>query len=183
MHSLVDEVPVWDHGVARWSEPLYTRLRGAVTARSAGQRAVAGSRPPLRIDVLNLLVAVDAAVAGWTPGDKGGTADRLRQLTSRGWRPQDTTSMDQISDSIERWVVSASELLGDRAVAVALRMACPVCGQRYTYRRNNAGETVRVDALRVSEGGCDCSACHAGWTPDEFHWLARLLGCEALPAV
>jgi hypothetical protein len=36
--------------------------------------------------------------------------------------------------------------------------------------------------LRVSESGCRCLACGASWGPDRFHWLARLLGCPALPA-
>lgn len=38
-------------------------------------------------------------------------------------------------------------------------------------------------ALRVSELGADCLVCEASWLPEEFHWLARLLGCEAPPAV
>ncbi len=41
---------------------------------------------------------------------------------------------------------------------------------------------MRVRALRVSEAGCACGACGAFWPPDRFEWLARLLGCPALPA-
>jgi hypothetical protein len=41
---------------------------------------------------------------------------------------------------------------------------------------------VRVRALRVSETGCKCSACGAFWPPERFEWLARLRGCEPLPA-
>ncbi len=37
-------------------------------------------------------------------------------------------------------------------------------------------------ALRVSEDGARCEACWAFWSPNQFHWLARLLGCEPLPA-
>ena len=181
VHALADPVPIWDHGAARWGDPLYVRLRGALTARSAGCRAVASSHPPMRIDVLTLLVAVDSTVAAWTPDGKGDTVDRLHQLTSHGWRPQDVALMDRISDAIGKWVVAASELLGDRAVAVPLRMPCPSCGARYTRRRNGAAETVRSDALQLTEAGCRCAECHATWVPSEFHWLARLLGCEALP--
>ena len=183
VHALADPVPIWDHGAARWGDPIYVRLRGALTARSAGCRAVASSRPPMRIDVLNLLVAIDTAVAEWEPGEKGSTVDRLHALAGRKFRPQDCQLLDDYSDRIEGWALSAAELLGDRSIAVPLRMACPSCGQRYTYRRNGAAEIVRTDALRVDEAGCDCSACGAVWEPAEFHWLARLLGCEALPAV
>jgi hypothetical protein len=40
---------------------------------------------------------------------------------------------------------------------------------------------VRARALRVSEDGARCAACAAFWSPDQFHWLARLLGCPSLP--
>ncbi len=90
--------------------------------------------------------------------------------------------MDAISGQLERWVVEASQLLGDETTVVSLRMPCPSCGSRFSYRRNSGGESVRLDALRVSEDGCECLACRANWSPDQFHWLARLLGCDELPA-
>jgi len=62
------------------------------------------------------------------------------------------------------------------------RCACrPSCGARFVYRQG-AGESVRSWALRVSEDGCECSGCRAFWPPEEFHWLARLLGCVPLPS-
>ena len=77
-------------------------------------------------------------------------------------------------------MISASELLGDRALAVPLRMPCPSCGARYARRRIN-GEIARVDTLKLTEAGCECAECRATWAPSEFHFLARLLGCESLP--
>jgi len=134
----------------------------------------------MRIDVLTLLVAIDTAVAEWEPGEKGGTVDRLHALASRKFRPQDCRLLDDYSGRLEGWVISAAELLGDRALSVPLRLPCPSCGARYARRRIN-GEMTRVDALRLTEGGCECAECRATWTPDAFHFLARLLGCESLP--
>lgn len=104
----------------------------------------------------------------------------MHALASAGWRPMDCELLDDYSAQIEKWVVSAAELLGDRAVAVALRMACPSCGETWSYRRAGA-EVVRAWALRLDESGCACSVCRAFWPPDQFEFLARLLGCEPLP--
>jgi hypothetical protein len=118
-------------------------------------------------------------VGGVTPG-KGGTVDRLHALTGRGWRPQDSQLLDGYCHTIERWVLAAAELLGDRQVAVSLRLACPSCGEQYAYR-HGGDEWVRSWALRLTEDGCSCQVCRAFWPPREFEWLARLLGCEPLP--
>lgn len=161
MHALADPVPVWDHGTARWSDAVYTRLRASLGGGRTGAKGwrVASSRAPLRVNVLAL---------------------RLHTLVAAGWRPQDTSLLDDHAADVERWTLSAVELLGDRPPTVSLRLPCPSCGERFTYRRS-AGESVRKWALRVSEDGCECQVCKAFWEPTEFHWLARLLGCEALP--
>ncbi len=89
--------------------------------------------------------------------------------------------MDGMCDQLERWTVAMSELVGDAAVVLLLQLPCPSCNQRYVYRRSRFEETVRSDALRVSESGAECLGCRAEWAPDQFEWLARLLGCPALP--
>jgi hypothetical protein len=124
------------------------------------------------------LLDVDTAVAGWEPHGKT-TVDRLRQLAARGWRPQDCDVIGGYCDRIERWAASAAELL-DETLAVTLEVPCPSCAASFAYRRDGAGDRVRVRALRVSEAGCECQACKAFWGPEQFHWLARLLGCPPL---
>jgi hypothetical protein len=182
VHSLVDPIPLWDHGTARWSDAVYVRLRGAITARTVGRRHVmAGSRAPCRIDVLTPVVDIDRAVGSWEPDAKG-TVERLHQLAGHGWRPQDYELLSGYCGAIEKWVIATAELLGDRQVAVALRLPCPSCGEQFVYRHNGSESPVRSWALRVSEDGCECQVCRAYWPPQEFHWLAKLLGCETLPS-
>ncbi|MGD9618667.1 MAG: hypothetical protein AB7G47_01820 [Mycolicibacterium sp.] len=36
LHALADPIPLWSHGVCRWSDSLYARLRGALRGRRAG---------------------------------------------------------------------------------------------------------------------------------------------------
>ncbi len=144
-------------------------------------RLVAGPRAPCSIAALDLVVVIDCCVERWESG-KGDTVDRLHRLVGRDRRPQNVSMLDDISARLERWTIEASQLLGDEATLVSLRMPCPSCGSRFSYRPSSGGETVRSDALRVSEHDAECMACRANWSPGEFHWLARLLGCEELPA-
>lgn len=181
VHGMADPQPHWENGHVRWSDRLYDRLRGSLkgSAGVSGHR-VPGSRLPCVTAVLALLVEVDSVVASWEP-DAVGTVDKLHKLIGRGWRPQDVATMDDFAEQLEKWTVDASELVGEAPVVVPLRMCCPVCNQRYIYRRSRSEETVRSDALRVSESGAECLGCRAEWAPDQFEWLARLLGCPALP--
>ncbi|MGE5697104.1 MAG: hypothetical protein ACM4D3_18300 [Candidatus Sericytochromatia bacterium] len=181
VHALADPIPVWDGGTCRWSDPLYVRLRQAMQSQRGGYTRIHSSKLPCRVDVLALLIEVDGTVTRWTPEEKVGTVERLRSLTARGWRPQDCSTIDEYCGQLERWVLAGTDLL-DPAPVVHVRQTCPRCGARFAHRRDGAGELVNVRALRVSENGCTCSACGAFWPPEQFHWLAQLLGCEALPA-
>ena len=179
MHALADPQPQWVGGTCRWSDPLYVRLRVALRGgKTVRRQRVHTSRLPCRTDVLDLLVAIDTTVGSWSEGK--GTVDRLQQLVGRSWRPQDCALLEGYSGQLQRWTLAGTELL-EAAPRVSLHGPCPSCGARFAYR-DSAGERVRVRALRVSEDGCKCLACGAFWAPDRFEWLARLLGCEPLPA-
>ncbi len=181
VHDWADPQPRFENGRVRWSDRLYDRLRGALkgSAGVSGHR-VPGSRMPCVTAVLALLVEVDTVVASWE-SDAVGTVDKLHKLIGHGFRPQDVSRLDSYSEQLEKWATDASELVGDAAVVLPLRVPCPSCGQRYVYRRSRSEETVRSDCLRVSESGAECLGCRAVWEPAEFHWLARLLGCAELP--
>jgi hypothetical protein len=119
-------------------------------------------------------------VGRWEPHGKS-TVERLHELAGRGWRPQDCALVDGHSGLLEWWALAAAELLAEHP-KVSLELPCPRCGASIVYRRNSSGESVRVWALRVGEDGCLCLACRSFWSPDQFDWLARLLGGQALPA-
>jgi hypothetical protein len=178
--AIADPQPAYAGGTCRWADSLYTQLRGAL--RDRPQRHTPGWRAvtPCRLDALALIVEVDRTVATWEPNTKGSTIDRLHQLIGRGYRPQDVALITGYSDRLQWWVIASTELLQPEA-RVYLRQPCPRCGARHAYRDNSSGEHVRAPALRVGESGCRCESCSAFWAPAEFHFLARLLGCPALP--
>jgi hypothetical protein len=87
--------------------------------------------------------------------------------------------IDGYCNRLQRWAIAAAELVAPEP-RVYLRQPCPRCGASHAYR-DSSGEHVRAPALRVSETGCECLACGGYWDSGQFHWLARLLGCAALP--
>ncbi len=136
---------------------------------------------PLRISVLDLLIAIDTTVRGWAPDEKGGTVDRLHALAGMAWRPQDASMIDDHVAQLQRWTLAATELLIP-PVRVFLPQPCPRCGTGHVYHRGGSGESVRSRALLVTEDGAECLGCGSVWPPSEYHFLARLLGCEPVPA-
>ena len=179
--ALADPTPVWVGGACQWVEPLYVRLRGALKGSVTTRRGVAGSRLPCRTDILTLVIDLDLTLAEWQPRGEG-AVDRLHRLRDRSFAPEDTELLEGYHRQLERWAVTAAELLGDNTPTVALRLPCPSCGARHVLRRNQAGEAVRVWVLQVSEHGCRCLRCEASWLPDQFRFLAALLGLPELPA-
>lgn len=180
--AFAEPQPIWLGGICRWSDPLYVRLRDALKgSKQVGRRQVPDSRLPCRTDILTLIIDVDMTVAEWQP-DGEGALDRLVRLRDRSWRPDDIELIDSHHAQLQRWTVTAVELLGDKAPTVALRLPCPSCGKSHVYRRNQSGDSVRVWALQVSEDGARCQSCHAVWQPEQLEFLARLLGLPSLPA-
>ena len=175
--ALADPQPVAINGTYLWADSTYVGLRGALTGSKSGRGGLVRSAP-YRIEILTLCVEIDTTVAGWEPGKT--TPDRLHQHAARSFRPQDCALIDAHCGRIERWVLAAAELLAAEP-RVYLHVACANCSASFAYHRDGANERVRSRALRVSESGCRCLACGASWGPDRFHWLARLLGCQALP--
>jgi hypothetical protein len=174
--AFADPIPESVNGACRWADPLYLRLRVALSGGRTARRVVMQRRSqlPCRVDLLALLYQIDHTVAAWTPDAKGGTIERLHQLAGRGRRPQDCRLMAFYTGELGHWVVTAEGFLTP-PVRVDLHMPCPSCGARFTYRRDDAGDRVRVRALRLSETGCRCQASQAWWPPEQFEWLARLL--------
>lgn len=182
VHAFADPLPIWDTGECRWLAPMYQRLRDALRCqpRNTGHRPPS-SRMPCRGDVLALLVDVDDAAAEWTPKLRDAdTPKRLRALAAMPSRPQDCERIDGYTAKLQGWTLTAGELLGDRAPEVALRFPCPSCGRQFVSRTNH-GERVRTWTLRVSEAGARCLGCDASWQPEQFGFLAKLLGCPELP--
>lgn len=170
---LAYQTPHWTGTQALISDPLYQRMRDALTAATATSGApLQASKAPARIDILTWLCDIDTTVAHWQPEGLG-TITKLDILANHKWTPDDLPTVKQYTSRCEHWTAHAKELLRDNPPVVPLRKPCPLCGAFWTYNR----EQTRTFALRVSEHGAQCHSCHQRWTTNqEISILIRMLG-------
>jgi len=138
-----------------------------------GHRMVQTSRrsvPPVWTDALDLRIDTDDTTQKWQP-DSPTAPGRLRAVAARPWRPQDTDGMDKISGRVESWSVSVQSLLS-LATVKHVSAPCPACGVKSAFRRDSAGEHVRVPALRIMPGLPHTRG------PELYLHLARVLGFD-----
>jgi hypothetical protein len=177
--GLVDEVKEMREGAVLVAPSLYEQLVEAVPGQFLGRSGLAHSQPPLWVDAVDLLAEIDTNVRVWYPDVSVGTVRRLRLLARYGWRPQDTELITGYGRQLESWAVSVQSLLNPAAVK-QLSAPCPACNATSAYRRDSAGERVRVPALQiVTEIGCTCLVCRHTWGPELYLHLARVLGFRA----
>jgi hypothetical protein len=177
--GFVDEVKAMAGGAVRVVPSWYDQLSDS-TATTMGHATVQTARrsmPPVWCDALDLRCEIDAKTLEWEPAQPTAPA-RLRAVAARPWRPQDTSGVEKIAGNVESWSVSVQSLLHPTSVK-QLSAPCPACGAKSAYRRDSAGERVRVPALQIiTELGCTCLVCRHTWGPELYLHLARVLGFE-----
>lgn len=172
--ALVDNNVTWHEGRCVLQDSIYDRLKDSMTGRTAGTaRSAAASRAPLRIDVLTLIAEIDRTTATWNHNHDF-TPAALRELAAHNWTPQETQTAEDLADTIEKWTLTAEQILNEAPASVPLRLPCPACSKLWTYRRTET-ENVRTYALRASENGATCGACNAEWPVEQYEWLSRVL--------
>ncbi len=176
VHGFASPLTAWMGGRVRTAPSLYEQLLQAIPAG----RGESFSRPqgmagvPVWPKALDLRTDIDAAVGGWCPG-RGSVPERLRQLASARWRPQDAEVVERYCADLERWAGAVRALL-DPDPVLAVSAACPQCGADVA-RVKRDGEWVRQAALQVVVGtGCKCLLCGAFWAPDKYLMLMAELG-------
>ena len=146
---------------ARWRDPVIVEVRRAVTAASSSYaRAVAGSRMPLRVDVLDWLTALATTInREWRlPGDP---LLVLRDLARRRYAPDHVPQLVARAAELDRYLVDAARILGDCDTEVPVRQPCPNVECRQLWYRHH---DVRSYALIVSSSGLGwCRACGSEW--------------------
>lgn len=153
--------PHWDGHKILQSDPLYLRMRIALTAATivTGARLQA-SKAPARIDVMAWFCDIDATVAQW-PGPAGTTLTKLQHYHEHHWTPDELRFCKAVTRRAEAWTDTARDLLGDNPPIVPLRKPCPRCEAFWSY---SGPDQIRTYALRVGESGAQCLACKARWT-------------------
>lgn len=187
VNTLLDPVTRIANDAKQIGPSPYEQLRVATqgTQSQSGTGGGGKSRPPMWTEAFDLLAQIDDAVGAWNPGHccQPATACRLRCITTRRWRPQDTVRVQKITGILQAWATSIDALF-DPHHKMHLKTACPMCGEKFTYRPDAAGETVRVPALTIDAIlGCTCLVCGAFWAPQQFKKLAtQVLANEAADA-
>ena len=189
--ALIDPKPnsrKLDNGTTRidWIDSLYDQLIDAIPGGQGNATRVPQSSPPMCIDAAELKHEIDKATATWEPRPEIDASQqnpppitiiRLQALDARTWRPQDTRTIEQITNNIENWCDTITALLNPTP-RWHLPNPCPACNTAVVYRKNSAAETVRQPALQIGPTGCVCQNCHHEWAPAYFQHLARVMGYE-----
>jgi hypothetical protein len=142
------------------------------------------SKSPCWDDAIDLSVEIENAVGDWEEKSakrKRGRAavpDRLHRISRfNHWRPQDCIILSALAAQIDEWVAKIDALL-DPPRRWTVPAPCPAidCGATTVYRRDSGGDLVRSPALQINVAGCVCLACKASWPPEQFVFLAGLIG-------
>ncbi|QLF84311.1 hypothetical protein SEA_SOUL22_94 [Mycobacterium phage Soul22] len=180
--AFIDPIPTLHNGNMLHAPSLYMQLFDAVGGEQAqtGNGGGSKSKPPLWTDALVLLQDIDLMVSVWQPGYKGipPTIARLRFLQEQSWRPQDVKHLEKMTSVLKSWCEDIDRLFNPVHVK-HVSAPCPNCNATHTYRRDNAGENVRVPALQlITSTGCTCLVCRTIWPPEQFLFLCKLLGFD-----
>jgi len=177
--ALIDPKHTYIDGVRHSGPSLYMQLWDATPAEQISGRRVTESTAPSWIDALNLRIEIDTRIEIEQPSFRGvpPTVGRLREISKRGWRPQDVRYITQFTHVLELWAKEIDKLLNP-APQWTLPAACPACGLSVVYKRDAAGDRVRQPALQIGPHGCFCANphCDAHWAPEHFLFLSNLLG-------
>lgn len=179
---LVDDPKEYLNGQLRAGVSWWRRLTESVsaTSRREGAKLVPSSRPNVWTPAVDQVKAVESEVREWLPGPDD-VPTKLRALAARRWTPGDTETVTRIAERITGMTIDIKNLL-EPARVKTFAAPCPGCGQRWSYRMVD-GERLRQPALHlVAEQGCTCLSCRRHWPPDQFVFLAKLLGCDPVGA-
>lgn len=181
--ALIDPRAEVMDGRTLWTVSLYAQLHESLPGQRGSGGRGSPNLPGCWLDALDLIVDIDDRVAGWVPVRMAchpgciSTPGRLAALEARSWRPQDTRELDGYSGALEGYAVEIVALLSAER-HWSLPEPCPRCGVSRVLRRDSAGDLVRRAALQISPTGCTCGHCGSRWAPDQFAFLAGLLGYE-----
>lgn len=177
--KLIDEQKGLVGGRVLSAPSWWDRLVEATAASSLkeGNRLVPASRPPAWSPAIDMITEITAEVRGWLPGPDP-VPVKLRAIASRRWAPPEVETVSAIGARVAAMAVEVRRLL-EPPPRMEVKAACPApdCGVR-TVRRKIDGEWIRTAALHLDvETGCSCLSCGSHWRPEQFTWLATLIGC------
>ena len=161
------------YGHTTWQPSLLDQLRngGAAAAGEGGSRAFE-SKPPVALDCLDRLLAIEAGSAWWVtavfsrplrPTAEG----NLRAMVGRARDLYLDADVADLARDVHRWLGWASVLTGWTIPPFRPRASCPVCSARRGTLRIRPDERTGV-----------CLQCGAAWDPGTFGILVDHIRAE-----
>jgi hypothetical protein len=180
VHDLTAQRPEYLDGTIRLLPSRYAQLRGSLY----GNRGASGHHSPPRstlpgwIDALKLLGYIDRRAAifehHWPPACcncphwrylqhtqiQHPTVRRYHQILVRPWRPQDTSTLEAMTNIVAGYDKAIDDLFAPPPVFLRGER-CPHCQQSHARVKTDDGETVTRPALAITGDGIGvCNACH-----------------------
>lgn len=177
-----------DGTVSQHTAPsLLDQLREEV-GNSSNRGARRKSTPiPISADAVDLLNTIGAGtiylVAQADAVPEGISIEAgLRAVVAKAGQWTELEPIAGVKYALTGWV-KAIRLLLDPPRRLHIAKPCPRCNRLMVWRRDEAiGEDVQQHVLSIDPAtGCDCLHCGAHWPPEQFEFLASLLGCPPLP--
>lgn len=187
VHDLTGQRIEYLGGAIQTLPSRYVQLRYALYGgRDSHSRTLPSSVLPTWIDALKLLGWIDrraaiierrfAPQAGrhcptWrqlNPRPTHLTIIRYQQVLAVGWRPQDTSTVNQLTSIIGGYAKAIDDLFAPPPVYLRGER-CPHCKQTHARVKTDDGETVTRPALAITSFGVGvCNACHDTFPSLEF---------------
>jgi hypothetical protein len=160
---------------------LLTQLANEINGIEPGSAGfTARSRPPMRLDALQLLTDIDRAVGARDSATRVATVHRWGQDCASALTGADLVDASRLA---EDWLRGVRELLNPTPKH-RLTVACPACGATKVWSHEDAdnGETYARPALSIDEpsASCVCDACGARWRIELWEHLGQVLEQQKL---
>ncbi|MGV7794886.1 DUF7341 domain-containing protein [Mycobacterium kansasii] len=178
--ALIDPRPYLTDQGLQWLDSRYCDLRDALTAQRVGSSHKPGPKDPAWLAAIHLLKVIDRRAQTLEPAwpisdcDEYPTVQRLRQLDTRKWRPQDTELVTKIAADITKDAADIDALFAPSPKF--LPDPCPSCHHSHARRLDDEGKPTRIPALAITDDGCRCNVCKEHWPLDRLMFLGRVLG-------
>lgn len=187
VHDLTAQRIEYLGGAIQTLPSRYVQLRYSLYGgRDSHSRTLPSSVLPTWIDALKLLGWIDrraailerrfAPQAGrhcptWrhmTPRPTHLTIVRYQQVLAVGWRPQDTSTVNQLTSIVGGYAKAIDDLFAPPPVPLRGER-CPHCKQTHARVKTDDGQTVTRPALAITSIGVGvCNACHDTFPSLEF---------------
>lgn len=172
--------------LVRW-HPVLSRALHPTTSTGAAGGTKPGSKPPLRVDILDLMRGLQIEALVWEQIARQilgfGPAPSRNVVRALRWVRDAVVALDQkspvvmqhLSHEINSYHYRVSIAVGVVAKPLRLQLGCPYCGQRLTVQIDKAIIWCKNEQCRCAVETCLChNRMGHHWPQDDWALLERM---------